>query len=147
MLDLSFCYITCAAVVVTVYWPSNPRHEIIYTTGPPAVAVSNISMYGIVFRDAAPTFLEPHGIPSGGDWSLQRTAAVLLQGSEGVNVDHCTFKYLGGVGFMLSGYNRGASVLKSSFSYLGGSAMASWGFTSSSDPEIPKGNLKLQTLT
>ena len=29
MLDLSFCYITCAAVVVTVYWPSNPRHEII----------------------------------------------------------------------------------------------------------------------
>ena len=33
MLDLRFCYITCAAVVVTVYWPSNPRHEIIYTTG------------------------------------------------------------------------------------------------------------------
>ena len=26
MLDLSFCYITCAAVVVIVYWPSNPRH-------------------------------------------------------------------------------------------------------------------------
>ena len=25
MLDLSFCYITCAAGVVTVYWPSNPR--------------------------------------------------------------------------------------------------------------------------
>ena len=31
MLDLSFCYITCAAVVVIVYWPSNPRHEITYT--------------------------------------------------------------------------------------------------------------------
>ena len=29
--DLSFCYITCAAVVGIVYWPSNPRHEIIYT--------------------------------------------------------------------------------------------------------------------
>ena len=23
MLDLNFCYITCAAVVVIVYWPSN----------------------------------------------------------------------------------------------------------------------------
>ena len=33
MLDLRFCYITCAAVVVTVYWPSNPCHEMIYTTG------------------------------------------------------------------------------------------------------------------
>ena len=28
MLDLSFCYITCAAVVVIVHWPSDPRHEI-----------------------------------------------------------------------------------------------------------------------
>ena len=33
MRDLSISYITCAAVVVIVYWPSNPRHGIIYTTG------------------------------------------------------------------------------------------------------------------
>ena len=33
MRDLSFCYITRAAVVGIVYWPSNPRHEMIYTTG------------------------------------------------------------------------------------------------------------------
>ena len=26
MLDLRFCYITCAAVVVIGYWPSNPLH-------------------------------------------------------------------------------------------------------------------------
>ena len=31
MPDLSFCYITCAAVVVIVYWPSNPRDSVIYT--------------------------------------------------------------------------------------------------------------------
>ena len=30
MRDLSFSYITCAAVAVIVYWPSNPRHGIIY---------------------------------------------------------------------------------------------------------------------
>ena len=41
MLDLRFCYITCAAVVVIVYWPSNPRHEIIYT-------VHNIIIFGII---------------------------------------------------------------------------------------------------
>jgi hypothetical protein len=44
--------------------------------GPPTQPVSNITIRGIGFRDAAPTFLEKHGIPSGGDWSLQRTAAV-----------------------------------------------------------------------
>ena len=38
-LDLSFCYVTCAAVVVIVYWPGNPRHELIYTTGHDAARV------------------------------------------------------------------------------------------------------------
>jgi hypothetical protein len=27
-----------------------------------------LTIQGIGFRDAAPTFMEPHGIPSGGDW-------------------------------------------------------------------------------
>ena len=40
---------------------------------------------------------------------------------------------------MVSGYNRDASVSDSSFAYLGGSAMAGWGYTTSSDPEIPGG--------
>jgi hypothetical protein len=44
--------------------------------GPPAETVANVTVRGIGFRDSKPTFLEPHGIPSGGDWSLQRTAAV-----------------------------------------------------------------------
>ena len=55
MLDLSFCYITCAAVVVTVYWPSDPRHEIIYTiytTGQsPTADVTDTVAWGA--RDAA----------------------------------------------------------------------------------------------
>ena len=39
MLDLRFSYITCAAVVVTVYGPSNPRHEIILLQASPAEAI------------------------------------------------------------------------------------------------------------
>ena len=34
MRDLGFRYITCAAVVGIVYWPSNPCLAIIYNTGP-----------------------------------------------------------------------------------------------------------------
>ena len=39
MFDLSFCYITCAAVVGIVYWPSNPRRYIPYTTGRNIVSI------------------------------------------------------------------------------------------------------------
>ena len=75
------------------------------------------------------------------DWSLQRTAAVFLEGTEGVAIEHSRFKYLGGIAYQLSGYNRAASVTDSEFAYLGGSAMTGWGFTSSleHDPQIPAG--------
>eukprot|EP01047_Picozoa_sp_COSAG01_P033448 COSAG01_NODE_2463_length_7647_cov_6.492183_4_plen_322_part_00 len=104
---------------------------------PPTAPVSNITIRGIGFRDGAPTFLEPHGIPSGGDWSLQRTAALFLQGTEGVTVEHSRFKYLGGIAYQLSGYNRAAAVHDCEFAYLGGSAMTSWGYTHSDDPQVP----------
>jgi hypothetical protein len=70
------------------------------------------------------------------DWSLQRTAAVFLEGTEGVTIEHSRFKYLGGIAYQLSGYNRDASVTDSEFAYLGGSAMASWGYTSSLGPNL-----------
>ena len=59
------------------------------TNHTPAAPARNITIARIGFRDSSPTFLEPHGIPSGGDWSLQRTAAVFLEGTEGVAVEHC----------------------------------------------------------
>ena len=73
------------------------------------------------------------------DWSLQRTAAVFIEGTEGVAIERCRFKYLGGIAYQVSGYNRNASVTDSEFAYLGGSAMTSWGYTSSNDPQVPAG--------
>jgi hypothetical protein len=40
---------------------------------------------------------------------------------------------------MLSGYNRRHVVNASQFSYLGGTAVAAWGFTSSIDTSVPAG--------
>ena len=108
-------------------------------TAPPTQVVKNITVRGLGFRDAAATVLEPHGIPSGGDWSLQRTAAIFLEGTEGVTIERCRFKYLGGIAYQVSGYNRNASVIDSEFAYLGGSAMTGWGYTTSDDPQIPPG--------
>jgi len=108
--------------------------------GPPTQAVLNVSISGLGFRDSATSVLAKHGIPSGGDWSLQRTAALFLEGTEGVTVSGCRFKYLGGIGYMVSGHNRDAQVLDSEFAFIGGSAAAGWGFTQSSKHEgVPAG--------
>ena len=43
-----------------------------------------------------PTYMEPHGLPSGGDWGMTRLGALRLQGTEGVSVTGCSFERLDG---------------------------------------------------
>ena len=69
------------------------------------VPVRNLSVRGVVFRDAAPTFLEPHSVPSGGDWALSRSAALLAEGTIGLQVVGCEFERCDGNALMLSGFN------------------------------------------
>ena len=64
------------------------------------VPAANISFVGIGFRDAAYSYLAPHGNPSGGDWGLQSpgyasSGAVMLEGTEAVTIEECTFKCVG----------------------------------------------------
>ena len=42
---------------------------------------------GLKFRDAAITYLEPHGVPSAGDWALEKLAVILVKGSESLNIE------------------------------------------------------------
>ena len=68
--------------------------------------VTGVTIRGITIRDAGATYLEPHGMPSGGDWGLQRRGAVYLEGTEGVTIEACLFTRNDGNAVMLSGYNR-----------------------------------------
>ena len=88
-----------------------------------------LSISNVGFRDAAPTYMQPHGVPSGGDWALERQAALFFEGTEGLVVDGCRFERLDGNGVMLSGYNRNASLLRNDLSWSGGTAFAAWGRT------------------
>merc|ERR1711988_1532419 len=71
--------------------------------------------------------------------ALDRMAAVFLQGTEGAVIDSCTFERLDGNAVMISGYNRNATVQNSDFAFVGGNAIAAWGYTNetSSDPGRP----------
>jgi hypothetical protein len=101
--------------------------------------VKDLKLAGIAYTATAYTYMDPHAVPSGGDWALERMAAVFLQGTEDALVDGCTFERLDGNGVMISGYSRRATVQNSDFAYLGGNAMAAWGYTNetAADPGRP----------
>ena len=91
--------------------------------------VRGVTLSGLRFVDTAQTFMAPHGVPSGGDWALQASAAVELRRTESITVSNCTFQRLDGNALLLYGYNRNASIVGSDFSYIGDTAMAAWGVT------------------
>jgi hypothetical protein len=91
--------------------------------------IKNLTLSAIHFRDTASTMLQPHGVPSGGDWALERMASVYMESTENVMIENCTFFRIGGNALMLSKYNKHATIKSNHFAWLGGSAIALWGFT------------------
>jgi hypothetical protein len=89
--------------------------------------VRNVSFEGLAFADGRPTFMDQKSVPSGGDWALERQAALLVEGAEDVLVADALFSRIDGNALMLSGYTRGVVVRDSEFALLGGSAVALWG--------------------
>ncbi|KAJ1447220.1 pectin lyase fold/virulence factor [Pelagophyceae sp. CCMP2097] len=101
--------------------------------------VRGVTLKDLEFRSTRSTFMDAHAVPSAGDWALERTAAVFLQGTEKFTVDGCAFDRLDGNGMMVSGYNRNATIKDSDFSFIGGTAIAAWGYTNETkiDPGRP----------
>jgi len=91
--------------------------------------IKNLTIRGLGFRDTAPTMMEPHGVPSGGDWSLERTASLFCERTEYLTIDTVKMTRIGGNGIMLSKYNQRPVVTHSEFEWMGGSAIAAWGYT------------------
>lgn len=91
--------------------------------------VRNVSIKGVMFRDTAQTFFEPHGVPSCGDWALQRMAGIFIEGTEYTHIDSCIFERMDGNALMLSKYNRNVTISNNEFAWIGDTAMAAWGWT------------------
>ena len=101
--------------------------------------VQDISISGIGLRDTAYTYMDPHGIPSGGDWTLERSAVVFLEGTENIVVSGCVFERVDGNAIMLSAYNRNATITMNEFVWIGATAVALWGNTDGGDDRLPAG--------
>lgn len=83
--------------------------------GTQARPVRNFRISGVIFRHVAPAFLESYSVPSGGDYSVHRGGAVLLNGTEGCVIDHNLFDGCGGNGVVLNDYTRRAQVSANEF--------------------------------
>ena len=92
--------------------------------------VEGITIQGVGFRDTAYTYMDPHGMPSGGDWGLERMGALFFEGTKNVTVSSCIFERLDGNGIMVSGYNRNTTIQGNEFAWIGSTAIAQWGYTS-----------------
>lgn len=90
----------------------------------------HIAIKGLTIRDTAFAYFEPHGLPSGGDWALQRQGAITLIGTEGIDVSDNLFSRLDGNAIFIGGYNRDMTIESNEFFGIGDSVMAAWGDTS-----------------
>lgn len=91
--------------------------------------VKDISFRGLHFVNTAYTYMDPHGVPSGGDWAMQRSGALFFEGCERTTIEGNIFERLDGNALVLSGYHRNATISKNEFLWIGDSAMVSWGYS------------------
>ena len=61
--------------------------------------------------------------------ALQRSGALLLEGTERVTIEGCLMERNDGNAIMVSGYNRNASIVANEIRWTGDTAIASWGKT------------------
>ena len=90
---------------------------------------TGISLIGIGLRDTSYTYMDPWGVPSGGDWALHRGGAVFAERTQGLTVAACKFSRVDGNALMFSGRNRDGIVDRNEFVWVGDTAMAAWGYT------------------
>ena len=110
-------------------WVATKTKVLFNISGSQAAPVTGVSIRGLTLRDARDTYLDPHGMPSGGDWALQRSAAIYLTGTELCTVDNNLLTRLDGNGVFLSAYNRNATISNNEVSWHGDTAFAAWGNT------------------
>jgi hypothetical protein len=97
--------------------------------------VKDVTIRGLTIRDAAYTYLgtteaDRHWLPSEGDWALQRSGAITMEGVERVRVDRNQVTRVDGNGIFIGGYARDVSITRNDMNWIGGSAVAAFGWTS-----------------
>ena len=101
--------------------------------GSSSAPAANITVHGLTLLHTANTFMRLHEVPSGGDFSVHRGAAVFVTGSTSFTFTGSRLTQLGSNGVFLSGYNINASVVSNELTFLGQSGVMIVGVAGSID--------------
>ncbi|KAH9262978.1 hypothetical protein BASA82_000001 [Batrachochytrium salamandrivorans] len=99
--------------------------------------VQNFKLRNLRFEQTFATHMDAaHEVPSGGDWTITRQAAVLLENVISTEVTNCQFRFLGGNGILVSRFARFVDIYRNDFQSLGSTAVLLVGdpLFASSDP-------------
>jgi hypothetical protein len=111
-------------------WVATSLRTLFNLTGTASHPVRDVTIAGLTMRDTRHTFLDAHGMPTGGDWALQRVGAITAEGTEGLRLSQNELTNLDGVGVSLNGYHRHAAIEANELSWIGDTAIVAWGHTS-----------------
>jgi len=93
--------------------------------------IRNTKIQGLKIIDTRFTYLDPHGLPSGGDWALQRSGAITVQNVDGFTIHNNVLTNIDGNGISINGYVRNLKISNNEFTFIGDNAITSWGHTGS----------------
>lgn len=103
---------------------------LINVTGSATAPVQAITIAGVELTDTREVFMDVQSLPSGGDWAVQKSGAIVLTGTRNTTVKECRFKRIDGTGVFLGGYHRSAEIMQNEFVEIGDSCIVAWGDTS-----------------
>eukprot|EP01060_Flectonema_neradi_P029769 TRINITY_DN418_c0_g2_i1.p1 TRINITY_DN418_c0_g2~~TRINITY_DN418_c0_g2_i1.p1 ORF type:complete len:897 (+),score=193.77 TRINITY_DN418_c0_g2_i1:46-2691(+) len=112
--------------------------------GSPQDPVHDLVLSNLNVTHAAPTYFEEYEIPSGGDWSVHRGAAVYIENANRIEVSHVGFDQVGGNGIFMSNAVNDCVVSHNDFWRTGDSAILGVGSTTLADarqPSFPQNNI------
>ena len=98
-------------------------------TGSMTDPVKNQEVRGMTMKDTQYTYLDDHGMPSGGDWALQRTGAIYLDGVENITISTNILTRLDGNAISINRYARDVVVYRNEIVWNGDNAVSQWGDT------------------
>ena len=88
---------------------------------------TDVTFSGFVITETRATYLDQYEVPSGGDWSVHRGAAIEVVDSHQVVISNSTFEQIGGNGVLLSNNVTDSTVTDCEFVQVGDSAIVSVG--------------------
>ncbi|WP_218017712.1 right-handed parallel beta-helix repeat-containing protein [Formosa haliotis] len=85
--------------------------------------IKHISLQGFVFKHAARTFMETKEPMLRSDWAIFRGGAVMLTGTEAIQILDCEFDQLGGNAIFVNNYNRNTLIKGNYIHHTGASGV------------------------